>query len=78
MIRSRRTVERWRAVVAAWRRPNELRSVSSWPCMMPATFSFVSPCLTTSTLSRPGGRGECDEAVIVDFVSTVLDVLGTK
>ena len=38
--------------------------------MTPATFSFVSPCLTTSTLNRCGG----DDAVIVNVVSTAPDV----
>ena len=38
--------------------------------MTPATFSFVSPCLTTSTLNRRGG----DKAVIVNVVSTAPDV----
>jgi hypothetical protein len=67
MIRSKRTVERWRAVVAAWRRPKGLRSVSSWPWTMPAAFSCVSPCLTTSILSLCGGIGGGDEVVIVGF-----------
>jgi hypothetical protein len=73
MMRSKRTVERWRAVVAAWRRPNELRSVSSWPWTMPAAFSWVSPCLTTSILSLCGGIDGGDEAVIVDFVWTAIN-----
>jgi hypothetical protein len=38
--------------------------------MTPATFSFVSPCLTTSTLNRCGG----DDAVIINVVSTAPDV----
>jgi hypothetical protein len=62
--------------VAAWRRPNELRSVSSWPWTMPAAFSWVSPWRTTRILSWFGGGwggGGGDEVVIVDSVCTATN-----
>jgi len=43
--------------------------------MMPATFSSVSPCLTRSTLSRRGGWGRGDEAVIASSAVAIHNVV---